>query len=125
MPLSTLGALFLYPTYTPLLRPTHRYHQQQQHTLNDCRVFLEVMFRSTMPKLEIMALLNPPHAKLTSFMAAREQPATMGSNDNHTVMGYVSPSNGPASATEKTGSAALTMWVKDTAIWLNETHAET
>lgn len=45
------------------------------------------MFRSTIPRFEIMALLNPLHAKLTSFMALMLQPATMGSNDIQTYKG--------------------------------------
>ena len=68
-----------------------------------------------MPKLLIMALLNPPQLKLTSFIADKLQPATMGKRLPHTYQGYVTPSRGPDRITEKTGSADLTMWAKLTA----------
>lgn len=47
---------------------------------------MERMLRSTMPRLDSMALLKPPHANDTSFIALSEQPPTMGSSDSHTYL---------------------------------------
>jgi hypothetical protein len=44
------------------------------------------MLRSTMPRFDIIALLNPPQEKDTSFMALRLQPATIGSRLPHTYL---------------------------------------
>lgn len=44
------------------------------------------MLRSTMPRLLIMALLNPPQLKDTSFIADRLQPPTMGNRLAHTYL---------------------------------------
>ena len=63
--------------------------------------------------------------KLTSFMAAMEQPATMGIREYQTAGANVWPRSGPERTTENTGSAALITCVNDTAILLKLTHAET
>jgi len=55
--------------------------------------------------------------------AAKEQPSTMGRMESQTCMGYLSPRT-EEKMTEKTGSADLMTWVKETATLENETQAE-
>lgn len=79
----------------------------------------------TMPKLDSMALLNPPQAKLTSFMALRAQPAMMGNRENQTYQGLCSPRMSWLRPTDSTGSAAFTTWAKLTAMREKDTQALT
>jgi hypothetical protein len=83
------------------------------------------MFLNTIAMFEIIAPLNPEIENDTSFIAAIEQPITIGIKLAHTAGEYVAPNNGPLKITENTGSAALITCVNDTAILENETHAET
>lgn len=56
-----------------------------------------------------MALLKPPQVKLISLTAANEHPKAIGIRESQTVIGYTSFRMGPENATEKIGSAALTI----------------
>merc|ERR1712205_191057 len=93
--------------------------------LKSFNCFLLVMFLNTIATFEIIAPLNPEIENDTSFIAAIEQPNTIGIKLAHTAGEYVAPNNGPLKITENTGSAALITCVNDTAILENDTHAET
>ena len=58
--------------------------QSPRHTVKPARSFLDRILRITMPTLLYIALLNPGQLKLSSFIADKEQPATMGSSDSQT-----------------------------------------
>lgn len=53
-------------------------------TLKPARTFLLKILRMTMPTLLYIALLNPGQLKLISFIADREQPATIGNRESQT-----------------------------------------
>mmetsp|Transcript_43012 Transcript_43012/g.102110 ORF Transcript_43012/g.102110 Transcript_43012/m.102110 type:complete len:217 (-) Transcript_43012:443-1093(-) len=94
-------------------------------SLKSERHFFERMLRMTMPRFDPMAKRNPGQPKLSSFMAEREQPATIGTSESHTYAGAQTPRNGPDRATANTGSADFTMCANETAMRLKLTQAVT
>ena len=93
--------------------------------LKSFNCFLLVIFRKTIARFEIIAPLKPEIENETSFIAAIEHPSTIGIKLAQTAGEYVVPNKGPLKITENTGSAALITCVNDTAIFENDTHAET
>mmetsp|Transcript_2608 Transcript_2608/g.6131 ORF Transcript_2608/g.6131 Transcript_2608/m.6131 type:complete len:147 (+) Transcript_2608:747-1187(+) len=71
------------------------------------------------------APLKPPMLKLTSFIAAKEHPATIGRSERYVIAEKDSPMKTDVKITENTGSAALTTCVNDTAILEKDTQADT
>jgi len=79
------------------------------------RSFLHKTFRDWLVRFEAMALQNPIQLKETSVTDANTTPPTIGTSEPNTNTEGVSPRNRTERRTEKKGSMALMVWVKETA----------
>ncbi len=83
--------------------------------------FFEKTFLDWKVTLDPIAAKKPPQLKVASLAEASATPPTIGSSEPTTASVGASPRNSAESSTEKKGSIALMVWVKDTATAPSET----
>lgn len=83
--------------------------------------FFEKTFLDWKVTLDPIAARNPPQLKVASLAEASATPPTIGSREPTTASVGASPKKRAESSTEKKGSMALMVWVKDTATAPSET----